>query len=48
MATPCPVDKRVQERCVHSAVQWERLRTLKTAWDPDNVFRGNANIPPLG
>ena len=37
---------RVQE--AYSAAQWERLRTLKTAWDPDNVFRGNANIPPLG
>ncbi|MGF9760947.1 FAD-binding oxidoreductase [Microvirga sp. 0TCS3.31] len=36
---------RVQE--AYSPLQWERLRTLKTAWDPDNVFRGNANIPPL-
>jgi hypothetical protein len=37
---------RVQE--AYTPLQWSRLRTLKTAWDPDNVFRGNANIPPLG
>jgi FAD/FMN-containing dehydrogenase len=37
---------RVQE--AYSPAQWARLRTLKTAWDPANVFRGNANIPPLG
>jgi FAD/FMN-containing dehydrogenase len=24
----------------------ERLRDLKTKWDPDNVFRRNLNIPP--
>lgn len=36
---------RVQE--AYSPQQWDRLRALKTTWDPDNVFRGNANIPPL-
>jgi FAD/FMN-containing dehydrogenase len=25
---------------------WERLREAKRAYDPDNVFRRNANIPP--
>jgi FAD/FMN-containing dehydrogenase len=25
---------------------WERLREIKRAYDPDNVFRRNANIPP--
>lgn len=27
---------------------WERLRRIKTRYDPDNVFRHCANIPPLG
>lgn len=30
----------------YSAQQWDRLVALKTAIDPDNVFRQNANIPP--
>lgn len=25
---------------------WDRLRDVKAAWDPDNVFRANHNIPP--
>lgn len=25
-----------------------RLQELKTRWDPDNVFRVNLDIPPLG
>ena len=25
---------------------WERLREIKRTYDPDNVFRGNFNIPP--
>lgn len=28
------------------AEAWARLRAIKTAWDPDNVFRFNHNIPP--
>jgi hypothetical protein len=27
---------------------YERLLQVKTAWDPDNVFRGNQNLQPLG
>ena len=25
---------------------YERLREVKTAWDPENLFRQNANVPP--
>ena len=25
---------------------WDRLRTLKKKWDPENIFRMNHNIPP--
>jgi FAD/FMN-containing dehydrogenase len=25
---------------------WQRLREIKRKYDPDNVFRGNFNIPP--
>ena len=27
---------------------YERLCQLKASWDPDNLFRGNHNIPPAG
>jgi hypothetical protein len=30
----------------YSAQKWERLTTLKQQWDPTNLFRSNANIPP--
>lgn len=30
----------------YSPTTWARLRDLKAAWDPDNVFRINQNIPP--
>jgi FAD/FMN-containing dehydrogenase len=26
---------------------WNRLRKIKTVYDPTNIFRNNANIPPL-
>jgi hypothetical protein len=26
---------------------WDRLRKIKTQYDPDNFFRMNANVPPL-
>lgn len=26
---------------------WQRLREIKTKYDPDNFFRHNANIPPV-
>ncbi|MGZ4129842.1 MAG: FAD-binding oxidoreductase [Actinomycetota bacterium] len=27
---------------------WDRLREIKTTYDPTNLFHGNQNIPPLG
>ena len=32
----------------YSETQWNRLVDLKSKYDPDNFFRGNANIPPSG
>ena len=29
------------------AETYDRLRRIKTVYDPDNLFRGNLNIPPL-
>jgi FAD/FMN-containing dehydrogenase len=33
-------------RSAYTQVQWARLTALKLKFDPDNVFRHNANIPP--
>ncbi|TDE09270.1 BBE domain-containing protein [Jiangella asiatica] len=30
----------------YSSEQWDRLVAIKTRYDPANVFRHNANIPP--
>jgi len=30
----------------YSTAQWDRLVALKRRFDPENVFRHNANIPP--
>jgi hypothetical protein len=33
-------------RLAYTELQWTRLTALKTAYDPTNLFRLNANIPP--
>ena len=30
----------------YTAADYRRLREVKTAYDPDNVFAANHNIPP--
>jgi FAD/FMN-containing dehydrogenase len=35
-------------RAAYDAQAWERLVAVKDAWDPENVFRFNQNIPPSG
>jgi FAD/FMN-containing dehydrogenase len=33
-------------RQIYPDETWERLRDVKTRYDPDNVFRRNHNVPP--
>jgi len=33
-------------RAAYPGSTWERLTALKAAYDPENVFRLNQNIPP--
>ncbi len=33
-------------RAAYEDATWQRLRAVKAAWDPDNVFRLNPNIAP--
>jgi FAD/FMN-containing dehydrogenase len=35
-------------RTGYTDAAWERLVRVKRQWDPENVFRLNANIPPAG
>lgn len=39
-------DWRDRIRSAYPAATWERLQRIKRRYDPENVFRGNANIPP--
>ena len=39
-------DSQSRVRAAYSDEQWRRLTALKAAYDPDNLFRRNANIPP--
>jgi FAD/FMN-containing dehydrogenase/AraC-like DNA-binding protein len=34
-------------RGAYGATVYDRLRRIKTIYDPENLFRGNLNIPPL-
>ena len=33
-------------RAAYPGATWARLRAIKKRYDPENLFRGNANIPP--
>jgi FAD/FMN-containing dehydrogenase len=33
-------------RAAYPGATWERLAAVKAAYDPDNVFRLNQNVPP--
>jgi FAD/FMN-containing dehydrogenase len=35
-------------RAAYPGPTWDRLRAVKARYDPDNVFRRNANVPPAG
>ena len=35
-------------RAAYPGATWDRLTMIKAAYDPDNVFRRNQNIPPAG
>jgi hypothetical protein len=37
-------EERIRE--AYPGSTWDRLSRIKAAWDPDNLFRGNQNIPP--
>ena len=34
-------------RAAYDPATYDRLRRIKTVYDPDNLFRGNLNIPPF-
>jgi FAD/FMN-containing dehydrogenase len=33
-------------RAAYPGTTWDRLRDIKATYDPNNVFRGNQNVPP--
>jgi FAD/FMN-containing dehydrogenase len=34
-------------RAAYGSALYDRLRRIKTTYDPENLLRGNLNIPPL-
>ena len=45
-STSCPTPVRRSPASSYGDAKLERLRALKRAWDPTNVFRLNHNIAP--
>lgn len=41
-----PADAKARVRATYGEAKYQRLAALKGRWDPENVFRHNANIPP--
>ncbi|MGS2809650.1 BBE domain-containing protein [Nocardia sp. MW-W600-9] len=39
-------DPGQEQVAVSYGTKYHRLRSVKATWDPDNVFRHNANITP--
>ncbi len=33
-------------RAAYPGATWDRLTAIKARYDPENLFRGNQNIPP--
>lgn len=41
-----PSTDEANVRSGYGDAKYERLAALKAEWDPDNIFRGNHNVPP--
>ena len=42
------VEKPADARAFFDPQTWQRLRQVKAAHDPDDLFKGNHRIPPAG
>lgn len=40
-------DPKERVRAAYPSATWNKLRLIKRKYDPENLFRGNANIPPV-
>jgi FAD/FMN-containing dehydrogenase len=43
-----PIDGTDGVRAAYPGATWDRLREVKRQFDPENLFRGNQNVPPAG